>query len=115
MVEKVLLSTIKSFDTPSILKLCACLQFFSEGGYQKRVARDYEVGMAQSTFCIVLSQVLDALEQQICRKCITYLTEEKSSVLSGKPNVRVLPSPSIDSLIPTSSYMNCSFAERHLD
>ena len=66
----------KSFGTPPILKLCACLWFFAEGGYQKRVARDYKVGMAQSSFCI--SQVLDALEQHLCKKWITYPTEQMS-------------------------------------
>lgn len=72
--------TKKSFGIPTIIKLCACLRFFAEGGYQKGVARDYEVGVAQSTFCEVLSQVVDVLEQHLCSKWITYPTTEESRV-----------------------------------
>lgn len=56
------------------------MRFFAEGGYQKGVARDYEVGMAQSTFCEVLSQVVDVLEQHICNKWITNPTDEENRV-----------------------------------
>ena len=49
VLENALPSTKKSFGTPTILKLCACLRFFAEGGYQKAVATDYAVNVLHST------------------------------------------------------------------
>lgn len=72
------LPTKKTFGITAMIKLCACLRFFAEGGYQKGVARDYQVGMAQSTFCKVLSQVLDVFEEKLCGEWITYPTEEEN-------------------------------------
>lgn len=68
------------FAIPPIIKLCACLRFFAEGGYQKGVGKDYEVGMAQSTFSEVLSDVLNALEVPLCQKWICYPTQEERRV-----------------------------------
>ncbi|XP_065356305.1 putative nuclease HARBI1 [Calliphora vicina] len=72
----------KSFGIPPIIKLSACLRFFAEGGYQKGVGRDYEVGMAQSTISEVLSKVLDVLEQSLCDQWITYPSEDEKRVTS---------------------------------
>lgn len=67
----------KAFAVPHHVKLAACLRFFSEGPYQKAVGRDREVGMAQSTFSKVLSEVLDAFEQTLCPRWIKWPTEDE--------------------------------------
>lgn len=53
------------------------LEFFTEGGYRKGVARFYEVCMAQSTFCEVLSQILDICEVSVISR---YIIRPKKSV-----------------------------------
>nr|XP_055837203.1 putative nuclease HARBI1 [Episyrphus balteatus] len=56
----------KTFGIPPIVKLSACLRFFAEGGYQKGVGNDHNVGLAQSTFSDVLTDVLNIFEDKLC-------------------------------------------------
>lgn len=84
--------TKKSFGIPPFVKLSACLRFFAEDGYQKGVGRDYEVGMAQSTFCEVLSKVLDALEKSLCAEWIN-IRQKKKPELIVRSSTENLPYP----------------------
>ncbi|XP_058126548.1 putative nuclease HARBI1 [Anopheles ziemanni] len=54
----------------AIQKLAATLRFLAEGTYQHGVGKDFFVPMAQSTFSVVLSQTLDAIERKLCAKWI---------------------------------------------
>lgn len=58
--------TKKPIAIPPIVKLSACLRFFAEGGYQTGVGKDHEVGLAQSSFSEVLTNVLGFFETTIC-------------------------------------------------
>ncbi|XP_017469006.1 PREDICTED: uncharacterized protein LOC108360994 [Rhagoletis zephyria] len=53
------------------LKLEACLWFLAEGGYQNDTGQDFNIGMAQSTVSVVLSDVLNILEATLCPRWIT--------------------------------------------
>ncbi|XP_055837670.1 putative nuclease HARBI1 [Episyrphus balteatus] len=62
------------------LKLAASLRFLAEGGYQHGVGQDFNLGMAQSTISVVLSEVLNILEVQLCPRWISLaMTEEEKS------------------------------------
>ena len=52
-------------------KLAAVLRFLAEGGYQNGVGQDCFVGMAQPMVSVVLSEVLDILEEVLCPKWIS--------------------------------------------
>lgn len=67
----------QKFAIPPIVKLAACLRFFAEGGYQKGVGKDYEVGLAQSSFSQVLAQVVEVFEQVLCVQWITWPTQDE--------------------------------------
>ncbi|XP_055910815.1 putative nuclease HARBI1 [Eupeodes corollae] len=69
--------TKQKFGIPPIVKLAACLRFFAEGGYQKGVGKDYEIGIAQSTFSLVLSEVLGILEETLCPQWISWPTPDE--------------------------------------
>lgn len=82
MLTSSLSSPKKSSAATGIVKLSACLRFFAEGGYQTGVGKDHEVGLAQSSFSVVLSQVLVVLEEKLCPQWINILenVEEKRKV-----------------------------------
>lgn len=60
----------KSFSMNHKTMLAACLRFFAEGSYQHGIGKDFDIGLAQSTFSKCLSSVLHTLEQQLCPKWI---------------------------------------------
>lgn len=62
---------------PLIIQLSACLRFFAEGSYQKGVSRDYQVAMAQPTFCLVLKEFLNTMEVPICNQWIKFPSNEE--------------------------------------
>ncbi|XP_055914346.1 uncharacterized protein LOC129947710 [Eupeodes corollae] len=55
---------VQSFGIPPIVKLAACLRFFSEGGCQKVVANDYQVGLAQSSVSAVTRNISMKIKQK---------------------------------------------------
>ncbi|XP_055913458.1 putative nuclease HARBI1 [Eupeodes corollae] len=67
----------KSFAVPKIVRLSACLRFFAEGGYQRGVGKDHDVGIAQSTFSEVLSNFLNIFEENLCPEWIKSQTAEE--------------------------------------
>lgn len=62
-------STRTSAISP-VIKLCAALRFFADGSYQKCGGNDFNVGLAQPTFSVVLEEVLNIFEQHICSRWI---------------------------------------------
>lgn len=56
----------KQFAVPTVVKLSGCLRFFAEGGYQTGVGKDYDVSLAQSTFSMVLTEVVNIFENHLC-------------------------------------------------
>lgn len=80
------LEQLKSEIPPSVrsgsvsfeCKLAACLRFFAEGPYQRGVAQDFNVAIAQPTFSQHFGIILDVLERILCPKWITLvMTEEE--------------------------------------
>ncbi|XP_067633360.1 putative nuclease HARBI1 [Eurosta solidaginis] len=67
----------QKFGVPPIVKLSACVRFFAEGGYQKSVGKDHEVGLSQSCFSEVLSEVLNILQPLLYPQWITWPTLEE--------------------------------------
>ncbi|XP_055920537.1 uncharacterized protein LOC129952116 [Eupeodes corollae] len=67
------LKPIKSQQSiPNVLKLAAVLKFFAQGSYQLSVGNDFNIGMAQPTVSVVLSELLGVLENYICPKWIKF-------------------------------------------
>ncbi|XP_055922492.1 putative nuclease HARBI1 [Eupeodes corollae] len=56
----------QSSAIPPYIKLACALRFLGSGSYQNGVGSDFELGLAQSTVSVVLSEVLDLLEVKIC-------------------------------------------------
>ncbi|XP_055589422.1 putative nuclease HARBI1 [Uranotaenia lowii] len=84
-VEASLGYAVGSASVSPVIKLSATLRFLAEGSYQKGTGNDVFVGMAQSTFSKMLSQVLDVLEPGICRNAIQFPKEdtEKNAIKLG--------------------------------
>lgn len=61
---------------PNILKLAAVLRFFAEGGYQKGVGNDFNLGLAQPTFSLILKEMIPILETLLCPKWISFIYTE---------------------------------------
>lgn len=64
---------------PPILKLAAALRFFAEGGYQLGVGQDFHIGMSQPTISVVLEEVSNILNSQICPKYIKIPTRDQQA------------------------------------
>lgn len=75
----------KQFAVAPVVKLCGCLRFFAEGGYQTGVGKDFDVSLAQSTFSVVLTEVVNIFETHLCPKWINVPTtkEEKKKIARG--------------------------------
>ncbi|XP_036322455.1 uncharacterized protein LOC118736485 [Rhagoletis pomonella] len=69
----------------------SCLRFLAEGGYQHGVGKDYDIPMAQSTFCCVLKDVLALLQTHICPHWINLnlSDDEKRQAKMDLPKNRV--------------------------
>ncbi|XP_067629784.1 putative nuclease HARBI1 [Eurosta solidaginis] len=67
----------KRFAIDTVVKLSAALRFFGEGAYQKGVGRQVDVGMSQSSFGYVLSEVLNVFEECLCNQWIKWLTKDE--------------------------------------
>ncbi|XP_053955242.1 putative nuclease HARBI1 isoform X1 [Anastrepha ludens] len=57
---------MRSCSISSLQRLSSVLRFFAEGGYQHGVGKDFDIPMAQSTFCGVLKDVLHTLQCHLC-------------------------------------------------
>lgn len=55
----------RSSAVPPLLKICAALRFMATGSYQACGGNDFNVGLAQPTFSIVLDEVLAIFENEI--------------------------------------------------
>ncbi|XP_053959721.1 putative nuclease HARBI1 [Anastrepha ludens] len=76
ILKREMLPVIKTWSISPELKLEACLRFFAEGGYQNGTGQDFNIGMAQSTVSIVLSEVLNILEATLCPRWISLAMTE---------------------------------------
>lgn len=66
----------RSSTIPPIIKLACALRFFADGSYQKSVGNDFELGLAQPTVSVILSEILEIFEKDICSNWIkTDMTE----------------------------------------
>ncbi|XP_054745868.1 putative nuclease HARBI1 [Anastrepha obliqua] len=74
--------SLKQIAVTPVVKLSACLRFFAEGGYHTGVGKDHDVGLAQSSFCKALADVLFIFEQYLCPRWIQFpeTAEEKSKI-----------------------------------
>ncbi|XP_054741540.1 putative nuclease HARBI1 [Anastrepha obliqua] len=84
----------KQFAVTPVVKLSACLRFFAEGGYQTGVGKDHDVGLAQSSFCKALADVLFIFEQYLCPRWIQFpvTAEEKSKIATAFYTKHKIPS-----------------------
>lgn len=70
----------RSTAIPPLLKVCAALRFFAEGSFQKSHGNDFNLGMAQPTLSVVLTEVVHLIEQKLCKIwIISKLTEEEKA------------------------------------
>lgn len=84
LLEGDLPATRKSFAVQPIVKLGACLRFFAEGPYQKGVGNDCRVGLAQSSFSTVLTEVLNIFEEKLCPEWISWPEEQEKKEIIQK-------------------------------
>ncbi|XP_055904788.1 putative nuclease HARBI1 [Eupeodes corollae] len=70
----------RSVSVPTILKLAATLRFLAEGGYQKGVGNDFNLGLAQPTFSIILKEVINFLEEYLCPLWIKMELSEEEKI-----------------------------------
>ncbi|XP_050338451.1 putative nuclease HARBI1 isoform X5 [Bactrocera neohumeralis] len=64
------------------IKLAACLRFFATGNYQHCVGKDFNINVAQSTFCGILEEVLNILEYRLCSRRISIYMNENEELES---------------------------------
>lgn len=57
----------RSTAIPPLLKVCAALRFFAEGSFQKSHGNDFNLGMAQPTLSVVLTEVVRLIEEKLCK------------------------------------------------
>lgn len=50
---------------------------FAEGGYQRSVAKDFDTGLARTTFCKVFKEILNLLEKNLCHEWINLEMSEE--------------------------------------
>ncbi|XP_067636685.1 putative nuclease HARBI1 [Eurosta solidaginis] len=67
----------KRFAIDTVVKLSPALKFFGEGACQKRVVRQVDVGLSQSSFSHVLSEVLNVFEECLCNQWIKWPTKDE--------------------------------------
>lgn len=70
-IQDFLKAPVRTSSIPPILKLATSLRFFAEGSYQKCSGNDFNLGLAQPTVSVVLTEMLNVLEEHICGKWIT--------------------------------------------
>ncbi|XP_055910734.1 uncharacterized protein LOC129945099 [Eupeodes corollae] len=72
----------QKFGVPPIIKLAATLRFLAEGGYQKGVGKDHEVGLAQPSVSLIMAEVLNVLEERLCPEWIKWPTQNECRRIS---------------------------------
>ncbi|XP_039968061.1 putative nuclease HARBI1 [Bactrocera tryoni] len=70
--EEMLQRCTRAKSIPNILKLPTTLRFCAQGSYQLSIGNENMLGLAQPTVSVVLSEVLDALENFICQRWIKF-------------------------------------------
>ncbi|XP_049302184.1 uncharacterized protein LOC125775581 [Bactrocera dorsalis] len=70
--EEMLQRCTRAKSIPNILKLATALRFCAQGSYQLSIGNENMLGLAQPTVSVVLSEVLDALENFICQRWIKF-------------------------------------------
>ncbi|XP_055906755.1 putative nuclease HARBI1 [Eupeodes corollae] len=75
-IEDRLKPTKRCTAIPNVVKLAATLRFCAHGSYQFSVGNEYCLGLAQSTVSLVLKEVLNVMENQICPKWIKFNCSE---------------------------------------
>ncbi|XP_067636860.1 putative nuclease HARBI1 [Eurosta solidaginis] len=61
---------------PTILKLATFLRFCAQGSYQLSIGNENTLGLAQPTVSVVLSEVLNVLENSLCQRWIKFNYDE---------------------------------------
>lgn len=66
---------------PNVIKLAAGLKIFAQGSYQLSVSNDFNVGLAQSTVSVILTELLHVMKKYLCPKEIKFsYTEEEERI-----------------------------------
>uniref|UniRef100_A0A182PWT5 Uncharacterized protein n=1 Tax=Anopheles epiroticus TaxID=199890 RepID=A0A182PWT5_9DIPT len=64
------ITSTRSNGITSEQKLAVVLRYFAEGSFQQSVGKDFKVPVANSTFSIILKQVLPIMERKLCPKYV---------------------------------------------
>lgn len=73
----------RSTSIPNILKVAAMLRFCAHGSYQTSVGQDFLVGMAQSTVSKMMSEIFNAMEENVCSKWISFRQSERDKEIAA--------------------------------
>lgn len=69
-LEDKLAKRTRSSSVPVIVKLEATFRFLADGSYQKSVGNDFNLGLAQPTFSLILKEMLSTMERFISPKWV---------------------------------------------
>ncbi|XP_036328564.1 putative nuclease HARBI1 [Rhagoletis pomonella] len=71
--EDLLQQCTRAKSIANILKLATVLRFCAQGSYQLSIGNENMLGLAQPTVSVVISEVLDVLENFICQRWIKFI------------------------------------------
>lgn len=70
--EDLLQQCTRATSIPNVIKLATVLRFCAQGSYQLSIGNENMLGLAQPTVSVVLSEVLEVLENCICQRWIKF-------------------------------------------
>ncbi|XP_054729355.1 uncharacterized protein LOC129238352 [Anastrepha obliqua] len=74
--ENQLQQCTRAKSIPNILKLATVLRFCAQGSYQLSIGNEGMIGLAQPTVSVVLSEIIDVLENYICQRWVKFSSTE---------------------------------------
>ncbi|XP_053948747.1 putative nuclease HARBI1 isoform X2 [Anastrepha ludens] len=70
--ENQLQQCTRAKSIPNILKLATVLRVCAQGSYQLSIGNEGMIGLAQPTVSVVLSEIIDVLENYICQRWVKF-------------------------------------------
>ena len=70
----------RSTGVSNEIKLATTLRFLAGGGYQHGTGEEVMLSLAQQTVSDVISEVCRAIENRICPKIISFISDEEQKI-----------------------------------
>lgn len=83
-LENVLPIRSRSTSIPNSVKIAAMLRYCAHGSYQGSVGQDFLVGMSQSTVSKILTDIFSGIENNMCRKWVSFRQSEREKELAAE-------------------------------